>query len=192
MFVVWRKKPVTTDRKAVLFQEWDGNEAGRFLIADCRTRGSGWRWIKPIYCEHKGTGRILHTPCVMHAERIEGKPRQRLIKRLPGIRSCCLADGWMRAAWWDVVMDWDEWMRKHTSHFEEVEIRFYARDRDAVLGKLREVVPAPDRAGLKKFNEYKAAKEIERQVIEDEYEAEIARENEERRKQRKGGGLFGV
>jgi hypothetical protein len=36
---------------------------------------------------------------------VEGRPRQKLIHRLATIRSCCIKDQLIRAAWWHDVED---------------------------------------------------------------------------------------
>src|SRR5262245_44769026 len=103
MFIVWRKRAVTTDRPVELFVDWwdAGGKRQRFWPGDL----PAWK-RDPIFCRHRGPGRVTWTPLLVHAERINGNPRQRLLRRQPAVRTCCIADGFLRAAWWQAINDW--------------------------------------------------------------------------------------
>ena len=79
------------------------------------------------------------------------QPRQEILHRFPTIRTCCLADPTNRAAWWfEVNRDiegWTMYLGTTTLHTR------WHLDRAAVIAKLRGVVPKPDRAILKDFEE---------------------------------------
>jgi hypothetical protein len=87
---------------------------------------------------------------VVHAERRDGKPRQKLLHRLPTIRDCCIADPFCRAAWWhEVGRIIESWKQANG-----LEAAYIARDGRAILAKLRAVVPPPTRAGRRDFATY--------------------------------------
>jgi hypothetical protein len=73
---------------------------------------------KPLWCEHRGSGRIAWTPLLMHSERVGGQPRQKLLHRLPMIRSCCIEDRFIRAAWWHAVQWWLEFCAENDGSLE--------------------------------------------------------------------------
>jgi hypothetical protein len=68
MFVVWRRRAITTDRKTPFFfhDTWS--------------------------CPHRGGGRQTLTPYLMRSVRVGGSPRQQVAWRLPAIRTCCVED----------------------------------------------------------------------------------------------------
>src|SRR4051812_37635164 len=103
MFIVWRRRPVTSDQKSLFLQ--DDALCRKHSNCDCATP-----W-KPLYCTHRGDGRTAWTPLAMHAERREDGPRQKLLHRFPTIRSCCIADGFNRATWWhdieQMIQSWE-------------------------------------------------------------------------------------
>lgn len=139
VFITWRKRPVRDDRRVAFLLDDLGN-------SDCATP-----W-KPLHCEHRGSGRLAWTALLMHARRVDGRPRQELLHRFPTIRSCCIADSFARAAWWhDVggtIGGWGE------GYFGEPSL-YIARDRPAILAKLRDVVPPPTRGGVVAFTAYR-------------------------------------
>ena len=149
MFIVWKKRPVKGSKHVPFLQD---NAFGRkHPDSDCVT---AW---KPLWCEHRGSGRVAWTPLVVHAERRYGQPRQKLVHRLPTIRSCCVADPFCRAAWWhDVDNTIKFW--KEVNGFE---IAYIARDEWAIRTKLRAVVPPPTRAGRRDFATYRRWRERE-------------------------------
>jgi hypothetical protein len=148
MFIVWKSRPVKGSRNASLLHD---DALGR-EHADCEI---AW---KPLSCDHRGADRVAWTALVVHAERRDGKPRQKLLHRLPTIRSCCLSDSFCRAAWWyDVDRTINIW--KDVNGFE---IAYIARDERAIRAKLRAVVPPPTRAGRRDFAAYRQWRERER------------------------------
>ena len=150
MFIVWKKRPVKVRRQVpFLRDDWPGRE---HPDSDCAT---AW---KPLWCEHRGAGRVAATPLVVHAERRDGQPRQKLLHRLPTIRCCCTADTFSRAAWWhEVGRTIASWKQAHG-----LEVAYIARDGRAILAKLRAVVPPPTRAGRRDFATYRRWRERER------------------------------
>jgi hypothetical protein len=145
MFIVWKSRPVKGSKK-VLQNEALGRED-----PDCE---NAW---KPRWCEHRGAGRVAWTALVVHAERRNGKPRQKLLHRLPTIRSCCVADPFCRASWWhEVLRTIESW--KQANGFG---VAYIARDERAILAKLRAVVPPPTRAGRRDFATYRRWRERE-------------------------------
>lgn len=147
MFITWRQRPVK------------GYGGGPFLV-DHDYDASPWRNLR---CRHRGEGRVAWTPLLVIAERVEGKPRQRVIYRFPSIRSCCIADGFARAAWWHDV-------RHYLDHVNESyceEGTYLPRDKSAILAKLRSVVPRPGGVGLRNFTAMRLEKEAERKARDD-------------------------
>lgn len=144
MFIVWRKRPVK------------GTGGGPFLTDISIPSGDRDNW-KPMACHHRGGGRDAWTPLLVVAERVGGKPRQRVLHRFPTIRTCCIEDPLNRAAWWHDVLF-------YLDHVDETwceEATFLPRDRPDIMAKLRELVPDPTVAGRKLFKEYRARKERE-------------------------------
>jgi hypothetical protein len=178
MFVVWRKRVITSDRRAELFADcWGGH---KYTGADSFDAPA---WT-PLYCDHKGAGRISHIPCLMHCERREGKPRQKLVRRLHAIRSCCLADPFMLAAWWHAFDVHDRYAAEDADGALR---RFWARDRAAVLAKLREVVPRPGKAGkagVAAFTAHRLRKEAERAEALRASQEALRRERERQERER--------
>src|SRR4051812_40278918 len=89
MFIAWRRRPIRGEKEAAFFLP--GYDFYEF---------DAWR---PLVCRHRGAGRVAWTPLVLHAVRDGGRPRQKLVHRFASIRSCCLADPFVRAAWWHEV-----------------------------------------------------------------------------------------
>jgi hypothetical protein len=147
MYIVWKSRPVKGDKKAPFLQD---DALGR-EHPDCET---AW---KPLTCGHRGADRVAATPLVVHAERRHGKPRQKLLHRLPTIRTCCIADTFCRAAWWHEVARTIEFW-KQVYGFAAA---YIARDERAILAKLRAVVPPPTRAGRRDFATYRRWRERE-------------------------------
>jgi hypothetical protein len=147
MFVVWKSRPVTGSKKVPFLQD-DALVRER---PECET---AW---KPLTCGHRRAG-LAWTPLVVRAERRDGKPRQKLVYRLPSIRACCVADEFCRAAWWyDIDRTIKFW--KEVNGFA-----YIARDEEAILAKLRAVVPPPTRAGRRDFATYRRWREREQQA----------------------------
>jgi hypothetical protein len=145
VFIVWRQKLITSDRKVRLF-----------IVQFTEYTDIP---VQPIACTHRGPGRVAWTPLLMHAERVDGQPRQKLLRRLPTLRSCCMQEPFTLAAWWYAVRDWIRFWEEE----EDGEAsRFIARDKKAILQKLREVAPQPSRTGVRLFKEHLLAQEAER------------------------------
>jgi hypothetical protein len=181
MYIVWRKKPITTNRKVELFfdywplsvQDLDGTRKRT------RRKNTDWRppWLwNPINCRHRGQGRIAWTPLLMHAARIEGKPRQKLLHRFPTLRTCCMKEPFILAAWWYAIED-------KIRYFEEDDDRLagrlIARDKKAILEQLRKVAPRPTRKGVQEFTTFRQELEAEEKRIREEELEEWRREQEE-------------
>lgn len=174
MFIVWRSRPVKNDNRAMLLPD---------LVSAYGDEGVVATW-KPLYCEHRGPGRVAWTPLAVHSERRGGKPRQKLLWRLPTIRSCCVADRLHRAAWWHEVDRTVELWDQSVWHNALDDIR---RDRRSVLVKLREVVPPPTPAGVRDFTAYRIQKEREHQARVARIRAEDEAFNAEQRRREQEG-----
>jgi DnaJ-domain-containing protein 1 len=160
MFIVWRKKPVKGQGGGP-FLRWSPNYDQRFAFWDIR-------------CEHKGTGRTAHTALVVASERRDGKPRQKLYQRFPTIRSCCIADPFVRAAWWYRV---DYLIESWGQSFSDDPLCLdYSRDIAEIRRSLLSVVAKPSRKGLEVFTAYRLARVVEHQAWR---EAESKRRTEE-------------
>ena len=154
MYIVWRRKPITTDRPVDLFVEYDTwNGVCERDISDVV---SAWK-LPPLRCSHAGPGRVARTPLLVYARRVGGRPRQELLDRLPTLRSCCMKDAFLLAAWWRAV----EERMTAWENGDGVEYRFLARDKGAILTKLRQVAPRPSRAGRAAFTAFRLKKEAE-------------------------------
>jgi hypothetical protein len=152
MFIVWKSRPVKSSKRVPFLL--DDALGRKHPDSDCATV-----W-KPIWCEHRGAGRVGWTALVVHAERRDGQPRQKLVHRLPTIRCCCIGDAFCRAAWWYVVeVTIDSW-----KSFYDFEHGYIARDERAIRAKLRAVVPPPTRVGRRDFATYRRWRERERQA----------------------------
>ena len=148
MYTLPGRRPVKGTKPIAFLQDMLGRKHPE---SDCVTP-----W-KPLWCEHRGAGRVAWTPSVVHAERRDGRPRQKLVHRLPTLRSCCIKDAFCRAAWWYVV---DRTIKfwKSINCFEGA---YIVRDEPAILAKLRAVVPPPTRAGRRDFASYRRWRERE-------------------------------
>jgi DnaJ-domain-containing protein 1 len=152
VFIVWRKRPVK------------GKGGGPFLLGPLEYRNADVRtsYHCELRCEHGGAGRVAWTPLLMIAERVDGRPRQRVLQRFPTIRSCCIGDQFNRAAWWyDVTFRLDtlpEWADGPL--YEHL-----ARDRRAMVRKLREVVPRPTPRAREDFEAFRVKGKAERDAI---------------------------
>jgi hypothetical protein len=173
MYIVWRRRPVTSDRRTELFVEY---RDGRVMDGEGNTVKPGRHKVglsldtppwKPLWCEHRGPGRVAWTPLLMHAERVGGKPRQKLLRRLPTIRSCCLKDRFLRAAWWHDINEWAR-IAEEIIGWNDLEGQFIARDKRAILAKLRQIVPPPTAAGVRDFTAYRLEKEAEQKRLREE------------------------
>lgn len=153
MYVVWRERPVKGNKKTRFLQDFIPLES---------VHATPW---KPLACEHRGEGRVARTPLIVYSERMRGKPTQTLLCRLPAIRSCCMADRFLRAAWW---YDVEQTLLKFVLADSIGRRPFDVRDRKAILAKLRKVVPPPTPAGVRDFTAYRVQKE-------QEYQARVAR-----------------
>lgn len=146
MYVVWRSRQVK------------GKGGGVFLPRDDNFLGN-LVCYQPLECRHRGENRVSRIAYVMRAERVDGKPRQRIIERLPAIRTCCIVDQFNRAAWWHhanvVIGCWDE------SEPTDPRVAHFARDRADIFAKLRAVVPRPTAKGQAEFDAYRLEKERE-------------------------------
>ena len=182
MFIVWRKKPIKSDNRAELFGSYDNWSAPRRKVVEGDDLRQLWQYV-PIHCDHKGDGRVAFTPLLVRAEREDGKPRQKLVRRLPGVRSCCAADPLVRAVWWHAV-------RHNLSFFDQFnddESYEGRRDRAAILAKLGEVVPRPTPKGRRLLADF-LAKCQALKAAEDERERRhwdecYRRQEEEKRRQ---------
>jgi hypothetical protein len=190
MFITWRKKVIISNRKTELFHEYSTisryDENNPIGTPGARWKDSQFRSWAPLWCEHTGPGRIAWTPLLVHAERVDGKPRQKLLRMLPVLRSCCTKDAFTLAAWWHTI-DW--WMEFWQDTADGIERQYFERDRKAILAKLGEVAPWPGKVGVKAFTAYRERKEAEWKAAENQFwdacrQEQQAREQEEaRRKQ---------
>jgi hypothetical protein len=140
MYISWKTRTVVGGKKvAFLLDEFN------------REDPDGETAWKPLWCEHCSAG-LAWTPLVVRAERRDGKPRQRLLHRLPTIRSCCVADPFCRAAWW---YDVDRTIKSWT------QLSGFAYIERAIRAKLAAVVPPPTRAGRRDFATYRRWRERE-------------------------------
>ena len=165
MFISWRSRPVKTPGGGSFLAGTPGPIDG-----DHRPRA--WHSVR---CEHSGGGRIAWTAFVMRSERVDGKPRQRVLHRFPTIRSCCIADPRTRAAWWHALKFDGGWWDLFFVRFGD---GMY-RDGPACLAKLGEVVPPPGRRAKSDFARFAA--EFDR-VQEERRKAEEQQMAEERRR----------
>jgi hypothetical protein len=165
MYIAWKSRSVKGRKKAPLLQD----------DALGREHPDGETAWKPLSCDHRGAGRVAWTALLVHAERRDGKPRQKLLHRLPTIRSCCVADPFLRAAWWfDVDRTIASWKQAHG-----LEAAFIARDGRAILAKLRAVVPPPTRGGRRDFATYRRWREREHHARRSRIDAEWWQSQEE-------------
>lgn len=167
MFIVWRKRPVK------------GKGGGPFLTEARTPSGDRHPW-KPLRCNHSGVGRVAWTPLVMTSSRPgfarDSQPRQKILQRFPTIRTCCIADSFCRAAWWfEVDLAMTGWVE---AGIEPMSL-LLARDKPAMMTKLREVVPRPTQSGLHEFTALKEAREKEAKEWLDDWFAENRRKTEE-------------
>lgn len=173
MFIVWRSRPIVTDRPAVILAGHDdapGPEGGNGAEGAARP---AW---KPLHCTHKGPGRVAHRPLLMRSERTGARVRQRLLHRFPTIRSCCLKEPFLRAAWWHDV-------GQQIARREQDVDGLMARDKWAIMDALRKVVAPPTRRGIEEFTAYRLHKEEERREEEKVVREALGREEERRRKE---------
>lgn len=155
------------------------------LVSEYGDEGVVATW-KPLHCEHRGPGRVARTPHLMYSERRGGKPSQVLLRRLPTIRSCCIAHRLHRAAWWYEV---DRIIALWEAGVWSGPLDGIRRDKRSILASLRKVVPPPTPAGVRDFTAYRVQKEQEYQArrarvrAEDEaFNAEQRRREEEARR----------
>lgn len=96
-----------------------------YVVWKTRDLQGGW-------CRGCGSaGRHVHSliPLLVESRRVNGKPRQLHLLRLPSIRSCCLHSAKARANWWKQVNE---------------ALRQFERDSaDSVRRKLADKVPPP-------------------------------------------------
>jgi hypothetical protein len=177
MYIVWRQRPVK------------GNAATSFLQVDPDWLGNTTCWM-PLTCEHRGPDRVAHTPLVVESSRSPetgGKPRQKVLERLPTIRTCCIADGFARAAWRhrvnQIIDNWSVFMCDDPTFIH------FSRDAPDILRKLREVVPGPTKKGERDFAAYRqeceAKWEAKDRAQRDANNAYWAAEQERRREQQR-------
>lgn len=147
MYVAWQEVPVK------------GRGGGGPLLDDPELRGLGyappWRGLR---CEHHGAKRVEWTPFVVEDERRDGQLRQRLLFRLPSLRSCCAADELHRAAWWHDV-DWA--FRAWSELGEGAFAATLARERNDLIAAIRALIPRPTPAGLRDFAAFRDGREDE-------------------------------
>jgi hypothetical protein len=178
MFIVWRRRPITSDRRAELFAE---RLCGRRHAGDTSLDAPAWT---PLHCSHTGAGRVSFIPLLMQSRRCDGRPRQELLRRLPAIRSCCLSDPFIVAAWWHAIGELDRYL---TEDGDDDEGRFWARDRGAIMASLRAKVPRPGKAGVAAFTAYRLRKEAEQaerqRQCDEHWRREFERQKQERLRQ---------
>jgi hypothetical protein len=150
MYVVWHERRVKGNKKTRFLQDFIPLES---------VHATPW---KPLTCEHRGEGRVARTPLIVYSERMRGKPTQTLLYRLPAIRSCCMADRFLRAAWW---FDVEQTLLRFELDGRITRRPFDARDKKAILAKLREVVPRPTPAGVRDFTAFRLMMEREHQEL---------------------------
>lgn len=143
MYVVWRRRAIATDRQGVLFpfrRVYDDE------IKDA--------W-KSIPCNHKGPGRVACLPILMLSERMTGKPpRQRILHRLPTVRSCCVGEPLIRAAFWHEY----DFFAEHSWEWIDDTSVLMRRDGAKIRQQLRAVIPRPSAAQVRVFEAYRAEK----------------------------------
>ena len=182
MFIVWRRKPIRSDRRAELFNEIvGGRKVNGKLNSDCPA------WT-PLYCDHTGPGRVAMTPHLIRSARTDGKPRQELLHRFHSIREL------LRRA---VARDRRGLVAFGPRPHQPLAIR---RRRELALLQAqrgrppcphrprqaghparasRGVVPRPTRKGAAEFKAFREAKEAEYRAAEEAYE-EAARDESRR------------
>jgi hypothetical protein len=182
MFVVWRRRAITTDRKTPFFYH--------YVCSGLCPQGERWRespdclpaWMDDDWsCSHRGAGRETLTPYLMRSVRVGGSPRQQVAWRLPAIRTCCVEDGRVRAAWWHCVHGVLEGMERGGAARCHEDLAGLIRCKKAILEALVGRVPRPSRAERLAFEAFAAEKEAERQRRRQE-----EREQEQRRRERAG------
>lgn len=148
MFVAWQQDPIR------------GRGGGPAPLDDpdlCRAGyAEPWRGLR---CVHHGTGRTAWTPFVVEDERQDdGRLAQRLLFRLPAIRSCCIDDEFARAAWWHDA----EWaLRVWADAADPILAAALLRDRPDLVAGLRDVIRKPSPIGLRAFAAFRADREAE-------------------------------
>jgi hypothetical protein len=185
MFIVWRKKVITSDRKTELFHTY--TTFGERFKEVPEVGGLCWA---PLYCEHTGTGRIAWTPLLIHMERVDGKPRQKMLRKFPSLRSCCMADksGFVLAAWWHCIEDWQQRIKD----IGDTEEAFFQRDRKAILAKLRTVAPKPSKAGAAAFAAYLYEKEAPARAFRKAFWDGFEKEQNERKERTECWTILGL
>lgn len=143
----------------IAWQQWPvkGRGGGPPLLDDPGLRAGGYAapWAG-LRCEHHGGGRVEWIPFVVEDERRDGQLRQKLIFPLPGLRSCCVADDFNRAAWWHDL----EWALRTWAELDDA----FARDRADLLAGLRDLIPRPTPAGVRDFAAFRGCREAEDQA----------------------------
>ena len=147
MEIAWQRLPIK------------GRGGGPPLMDDPELRNLGYAppW-GGLRCDHHGGGRLEWTPFVVEDERCDGQIRQKLVFRLPSIRSCCIADDFNRAAWWhDLELALKLWGESDEGNFD-AELNL---DRRNLLAGLRAVIPRPTPAGLRDFADFRSERDTE-------------------------------
>ena len=186
MYIVWRENAIISDKVVELFVEFEvpgGRRLGPFDRPP---------WLyRPIYCRHSGPGRVCHIPRLVRAERVDNKVKQVLLRRFPGIRSCCLDDWLVRSAWWVGI---DHWVRRWEEGDKGFDRAGLDCDIPSIVAKLQSVVPAPTRSMRRRWRAYSAEcervreaewesikEQLERQRRQDRLRAEWLKQEEARR-----------
>jgi hypothetical protein len=124
---------------------------------------------------------VTWTPRLVHSRRVDGQPRQQVLYLLPALRSCCILDPLIRAAWWAAIEDWEAQILEGLTD-EETE-RFLTSHHDTIFARLRDRVPPATSRGRELLTEHCLAVERLRQEQERLRQEEQQRWEEARRRQ---------
>ena len=189
MYIVWRKNAIISDKVVELFVEFEVSGGRRLGPFD----RPPWLY-RPIYCRHTGPGRVCHIPRLVRAERVKNKVKQVLLRRFPGIRSCCIDDSLVRSAWWAGIYNCIRQWQEGDEGFDRAGLDC---DIPSIVAKLQSVVPAPTLSMRRQWHAYSAESErvreaewrlneekLERQRHQDRLRAERLKQEEAARAER--------
>jgi hypothetical protein len=139
MFIVWKRRPITSPRPEEASRRHDHHAA-------CPHPAEGERWAL--------------VPSLVRSRRVGGCPRQEHVARLPSIRSCCVADPIARAAWWaSIERELASWRSLVGT---DCDAGWFDEDlAAAVVARLAETVPAPTEAERRAYRARRAERERE-------------------------------
>jgi hypothetical protein len=117
---------------------------------------------------------------VIHNTRTAAGPRNKVLFRYPTIRTCCIQESFIRAAWWFTVEEYDHLSLPRDSALAAL----LDRDRPKILSDLEEVVLRPSEKWKELFLRYAGSRVFRRyQDHQNRLEAERRRQAEELRRQ---------